>query len=77
MRLANQIDTSVMRELQATDEMTKLRTKVQTLEQELTRLRKVNKKLEDKIYHDSWKSNPDRNGGAFTEYEITEANTWR
>lgn len=47
------------------------------LEREITRLKKHNKELEDKSSNDSWIINPDRMGGAFTEQEIRDSNTWR
>lgn len=31
----------------------------------------------EKASYDSWKTNPDRSGGAFTQDEIDNANAWR
>lgn len=33
-------------------------------------------RLEAKASHDSWGTNPDRSGGAFTQWEIDNANKW-
>ena len=48
-----------------------------TKEDELEYLRRRVKELEAKLCKASWQSNPDRMGGAFTQHEIDNANTWR
>lgn len=51
--------------------------KITDLEREIARLRKKNKELEDRIFINGWKTNPDRMGGAFSEAEINQASEWR
>ena len=45
--------------------------------QALYSARQETNKLEHKAYLDSWKTNPDRMGGSFSDHEIAEASTWR
>jgi hypothetical protein len=45
--------------------------------EEIKALRRKVKQLEHQASIDSWALNPDRSGGAFTDYEIAEANSWR
>ena len=35
------------------------------------------KELEDRVAHDSWITNPDRSGGAFSQDEIDNYNSWK
>ena len=44
---------------------------------ELEYLRRRVKQLEDRLSDLSWKTNPDRMGGSFSQDEIDRANTWR
>lgn len=44
---------------------------------ELEYLRRRVKQLEDRLLESSWKTNPDRMGGYFSQDEIDKANTWR
>lgn len=46
-------------------------------EDELQYLRRKVKELEAKLYESSWKTNPDRMGGSFTQDEIDNATAWR
>ena len=40
-------------------------------------LRAENEELKLRLAEESWRTNPDRSGGAFTQQEIEEARTWR
>ena len=44
---------------------------------ELEYLRRRVKQLEARLLESSWKTNPDRMGGSFSQDEIDRANTWR
>ena len=41
-----------------------------TLEQEIAFLKKRIKELEERAVEDSWRRNPDRSGGQFSDWEI-------
>ena len=56
--------------LQATVEFLKLNIK------ELSMILEDVKKCCEKATHDSWRENPDRSGGAFTDEEINRGNEW-
>lgn len=43
---------------------------------EIERLKAENKRLKEKALEDSWKKNPDRSGGAFTQEEKDNASKW-
>jgi hypothetical protein len=46
-------------------------------EKEIDRLKAKVAELEKKASLQSWKDNPDRMGGSFTQEEIDNATTWR
>ena len=45
--------------------------------QALYSARQDNLNLRNKVYLDSWKTNPDRMGGSFSDHEIAESSAWR
>ena len=44
---------------------------------ELWYLRRRVKQLEQQLQDQSWQTNPDRQGGSFTQSEIDDATAWR
>ncbi len=50
---------------------------VQHLENEIERLRATIIELQRQLSEQSWKLNPDRMGGQFTQDEINRAKEWR
>ena len=43
----------------------------------IQQLQQENERLKTQAIYDSWKTNPDRSGGAFTDEEIRNATEWR
>lgn len=50
---------------------------VERLQEKIRRLERRIRELEAQRAEDSWTTNPDRSGGAYTAQEISDTNTWR